>query len=244
MKKALLFAIAIAALALAGTACYKTRNLGQTEQVEARKTETVAYLSDIERRIAMFIVPVNYTTNGPWTSFELKASTNNFCHKAADGSPIGEDVFMQYFMDSDVADVGGTYNGAILDHAKSYTRIPNTLFVTNGVSRHLEEVVVLIDSCDLVRYQEKWEEDAKWLTWHNNNLMWIYGRGGRVYDEEGHGSKPMWRPIAPARWYKEMPNWAQLADDEYYTHNPTNAPAAEELDIPPIVDFGNVTPGN
>ena len=118
MKKALLFAIAIAALALAGTACYKTRNLGQTEQVEARKTETVAYLSDIERRIAMFIVPVNYTTNGPWTSFELKASTNNFCHKAADGSPIGEDVFMQYFMDSDVADVGGTLNGAVLDHAK------------------------------------------------------------------------------------------------------------------------------
>lgn len=253
MKKVLLFAVAIAALALSGTAFYKTRDIGQKMTVESRKTETVAYLSDIERRIAMFIVPVNYTTNGPWTGFELKASTNNFWHGVAEEIP--ESVYMQYFMDSDVADTGGLFNeDCRRDRAKlyicnenredqglefrSYTRIPNTLFVTNGISRHIEEVVVLIDSCDLERYPEKWEEDAKWLTWHNNNLMWIYGRKGRAFWEEAHGSKPMWRPIAPVRWFKEMPNWAQLADEEYYIHNPTNI-ITEELDIPPVVDFGN-----
>lgn len=247
MKKVILFAIAIAALALSGTAFYKTRNLGQAVRAEAKSTETVAYLSDIERRIAMFIVPVNYTTNGPWTGFELKASTNNFCHGLPGEPEIPESVFMQYFMDSDIADTGDAFPR---DRAKlyicnekrddqglekrSYTRIPNTLFVTNGVSRHLEEVVVLVDSHDLVRYPEDWNEDAKWLTWHNNNLMWIYGRKGRVFWEEAHGSKPMWRPIAPVRWFKQIPNWAQLADAEYYEHFPTNS-VEEEIDIPPVI---------
>lgn len=248
MKKILLFAITVAALALSGTAFYKTRDIGQKVTVESRKTETVAYLSDFERRIAMFIVPVNYTTNGPWTSFELKASTNNFCHGRMNEIP--EEVFMQYFMDSDVADVGG--DQTFRDRAKlyvvnegkadiglekrSYTRIANTS-VLHGI-RHVEEVVVLVDAHDLIRHPEEWKCDNPWLTSLNEHLMWIYGRKGIGQWEEAHGSKPMWRPVAPVRWFKEMPNWSQLADEEYYQHFPTNAPVAvnENGDPPPVVE--------
>lgn len=272
MKRTLLSAFLVAFLALAGAACYKVHQIGQPTQIEAKKTETIAYLSDLERRIAMFIIPVNYTTNGPWTSFELKASTNDFWHGTHQEIP--ESVYMQYFMDSDVADVGGNFNGNCpRDRAKlyicnvnlpdqglearSYTRIANTLQlnpISNATAniraddwnpsnyppnpqprwRHVEEIVVLVDSCDLVRYPEDWNEDANWLTWHNNNLMWVYGRKGRTWWEEAHGSKPMWRPIAPVRWFKEMPNWAQLADEEYYKHNPDKAP------VPDIVDEGQI----
>lgn len=280
MKRILPFVIAIAALALAGFTLYKTKNIGKGTVLGANarseQEETVAYLSDFERRIAMFIVPVNYTTNGPWTAFELKASTNDFCHGRPGGQQIPERVYMQYFMDSDVADTGGLFNpDCMRDRAKlyicnenledvglefrSYTRIANTLQLNptpnKGVrdgewdpddyapnplprSRHVEEVVVLIDTCDLVRYPEPggWAAtNGVWLTWNNNNLMWVYGRKGNSWWEEAHGTKPMWRPIAPVRWFKEMPNWAQLADEEYYIHHPTNAPTAvnENGDPPP-----------
>ena len=241
MKKTLFALITIAVLAGIGFGIRKVATPRLTEEPRPSVTppvvETVAYLSDLERRIAMFIVPVNYTTNGPWAGFELKASTNNFCHKAADGSPIEERVFMQYFMDSDVADTAPPHmdgacprdkaklyicnevrNDQGLEH-RSYTRIPNTASIT----RHIEEVVVLVDSHDLIRYPEDWKQPAQWLTWHNNNLMWIYGRKGGTWWEEAYGTKPMWRPIAPVRWFKEIPNWAQLADEEYYEHFSTNA---------------------
>lgn len=271
MKKILLFAITVAALALSGAAFYKTRNLGQESLAEAKSTETVAYLSDLDRRIAMFIVPVNYTTNGPWCGFELKASTNDFCHGRMNEIP--ERVFMQYFMDSDVADVGGEFNEQCpRDRAKlyicnewrddqglearSYTRIANTLDMRYDPSnvmirgdwvdtrhdlefgqarrRHIEEVVVLVDACDLVRYPEELDCDDAWLTCLNQNLMWVYGRKGRAFWEEAHGSKPMWRPIAPVRWFKEMPNWAQLADEEYYLHHPEEAP------VVPVPDHNDI----
>ena len=264
MKKALITILVLAALAGIGLGVRKavvTSPSAKVEQETARNTEIVAYLSDFERRIAMFIVPVNYTTNGPWTSFELKASTNDFCHGRANEIP--ESVFMQYFMDSDVADTGGMFNeNCMRDKAKlyicnvwqgdeglehrSYSRIGNTLQLNptpnKGIrdgewdpddyppnpqvrNRHVEEIVVLIDSCDLIRHPEPggWAAtNGVWLTWHNNNLMWVYGRKGNSWWEEAHGSKPMWRPIAPVRWFKEMPNWAQLADEEYYIHHPTN----------------------
>ena len=144
-----------------------------------------------------------------------------------------------------------------LEH-RSYTRIANTLQLNptpnKGVRdgewsaddyapnpsprrRHVEEIVVLVDSHDLIRYPEDWNEEPKWLTWHNNNLMWIYGRKGRTWWEEAHGTKPMWRPIAPVRWFKEIPNWAQLADEEYYEHFPTNVLTGvnENGDAPPEV---------
>ena len=169
MKKTLFALITIAVLAGIGFGIRKVATPRLTEEPRPSVTppvvETVAYLSDLERRIAMFIVPVNYTTNGPWAGFELKASTNNFCHKAADGSPIEERVFMQYFMDSDVADTAPPHmdgacprdkaklyicnevrNDQGLEH-RSYTRIPNTASIT----RHIEEVVVLVDSHDLIR---------------------------------------------------------------------------------------------
>ena len=251
MKKTLFALMAIAVLAGIGFGIRKVATPRLAEEPSPKAVEKIAYLSDLERRIAMFIIPVNYTTNGPWTSFELKASTNNFCHGRMNEIP--EEVFMQYFMDSDVADVGGLGSDQTFrDRAKlyvvnegkgdmglekrSYTRIANTA-VLHGI-RHVEEVVVLVDAHDLIRHPEEWKCDNPWLTSLNEHLMWIYGRKGIGQWEEAHGSKPMWRPVAPVRWFKEMPNWSQLADEEYYQHFPTNAPVAvnENGDPPPVVE--------
>ena len=253
LKKVVLPAMAVIVVAVVafmvvvGVALHKDGHASGSGQMglESRPTASMAYMSDIQnaldKRIAMFVIPVNYTTNGPWTSFELKASTNNFYHGHTNEIP--EEVYMQYFMDSDVADVGGLGSDQTFrDRAKlyvvnegkadiglekrSYTRIANTA-VLYGI-RHVEEVVVLVDAHDLIRHPEEWKCENPWLTSLNEHLTWIYGRKGVSQLEEARGSKPMWRPVAPVCWFKEMPNWSQLADEEYYQHFPTNAPAEVE----------------
>ena len=159
------------------------------------------------KRIAMFIIPVNYATNGNFTGFELKASTNNFSHAAGT-----EDTRLQFYSQSEVADKGADYGnnwdkmkmyvgtgyGSSWD-VRAYTKIGNTI----DWGYELRNVVVLVDASCIVKHP------GDWLREDNEDLMWCYLRNMNNDAEHEDGStKTLWHPIAPVRWFSELPNWA------------------------------------
>ena len=174
--------------------------------------------------IAMFLVPVNYTMSGPYTQFELKASTNNFSHG------VSEDVRLQFYAQSEIADRGGKpYTNSVAPHynttydkmwifactyhstedVRSYTFIENTM-PGYGWTNTMTTVCVLVDTSCLRRH---YEDGGAWLSEDNQDLMWCWHRyryNNNSYEREneydGHG---LWRPIAPIRWFTKMPSWAE-----------------------------------
>ncbi len=161
------------------------------------------------RRIAMFIIPVNSETNGIFCGFELKASTNNFSHAADEAARL------QYYAQSEIADTGmegtniwdririytGTSHGT--DDVRAYTRIPNTI----EWPWPLTSVVALVDASCLVRHPS-----GDWLREDNEEIVWCYLRNRALsppYERESGTAHGLWRPIAPVRWYKELPPWAR-----------------------------------
>lgn len=162
--------------------------------------------------IAMFVIPVNHETGGSFTGFELKATTNNFSHLTT------EDVRLQYYAQSEVADTGretpyvidrmrmytGTWYGT--EDVRAYTPIPNTLDWTHK----LMSVVVLVDASCLERHP-----DGGWLNSENRELIWCYTRNSNFsYEKEPGTDASLWRPIAPVRWYRELPEWARYEGEQ------------------------------
>ena len=157
------------------------------------------------KRIAMFIIPVNCETNGPFTGFELKASTNNFSHAAGT-----ENTRLQFYAQSEVADTGengwdkmkmyiGTSHLSSYD-VRAYTKLSNTL----TYSYDLCSVVVLVDASCLVKHPE-----GDWLREDNEDLMWCYMRNTSGGVEYEYGTeRTLWRPVAPVKWFSRLPNWA------------------------------------
>lgn len=160
-----------------------------------------------EKKYALFMVPVNLTTNGTFNGFELKASTNNFMKS----SPTNE-VSPQFYSQSEYANIGGTNNSTevIMDKmwlfacsrhlgdVRAYHWITNTIEYTF----HLETVAVLVEQNCLERYPE-----GDWLKESNQNLMWSWARHRN--GEVGIYTDRVWRPIMPVRWYEKCPNWAK-----------------------------------
>ena len=161
------------------------------------------------RRIAMFVIPVNAETSGTFAGIELKASTNNFSHA------VEEDVRLQYYAQGEIADTGevGTNRWDRMklfvctahagDDARAYHAISNTLAWTH----QLTSVVALVDADCLVRHP-----DGDWLRDDNDELSWCYLRtrnNSPAFEQESGTSRGLWRPVAPARWFRELPSWAR-----------------------------------
>ena len=161
------------------------------------------------KRIAMFIIPVNREPmSTSFVGFELKASTNNFSHAAGT-----EDTRLQFYSQSEVADKDaswgnnwdkmkiyvGTGYGSSWD-VRAYTKIGNTI----DWGHELRNVVVLVDASCIVKHP------GDWLREDNEDLMWCYLRNtnGDGGEQEEGSTKTLWHPIAPVRWFSEMPNWA------------------------------------
>ena len=172
------------------------------------------------KRIAMFIVPVNQKpqinsfNSYPAYGFELKATTNNFARAANEAAKL------QFYAQSEIADTGSPASGSSLgiDRMKLYMtttnetsdirsldRIDNTI---PFVGKELQEVVVLVDATCLVRHPE---DNGAWLSEDNEDLTWCYLRDDAndgvetCYDSD----RPLWRPIAPVKWFRELPSWAR-----------------------------------
>lgn len=142
-----------------------------------------------------------------FAGFELKASTNNFSHAAGT-----EETLLQFYSQSEVADKGADYGnnwdkmkmyvgtgyGSSWD-VRAYTKIGNTI----DWGHELRNVVVLVDASCIVKHP------GDWLREDNEDLMWCYMRNMNNDAEHEDGStKTLWNPIAPVRWFSELPNWA------------------------------------
>ena len=218
--KALLSAIAAMALAALAASMFLRSRLAEPvdeSRLEDRQTDTVAYLSDMEAGIAMFVVPVNFSTNGHYGGFEIKASTNNFDRVVS--RAVGNDAgTVAFYAQSAWADPD-SYGDSTLDHMKifacnllgdrdyrSYCWITNTLVHT----RHMDSVIVLVDAECLVRNPGTNSlGNSTWMNSMNCDLNWVYCRTADGTIEAAPGSEHMahWRPIAPVRWFKTMPVW-------------------------------------
>lgn len=162
-----------------------------------------------EKRVAMFIVPVNEGPPFTYKGFELKCSTNNF------SSAASETVKLQFYAQSEIADSG---IGSTIDKMKlfactsyfddtrdlrSYSPIGNTIDFHND----LYSVVVLVDVSCLKRHPEA---NGAWLSDDNEDLAWCYLRDkSNDVEREELTDGPLWRPIAPVKWFKEVPSWAR-----------------------------------
>lgn len=194
--------------------------------------------------VALFIIPLNYTSSGAYEHFELKASTNNFYAVESIGNSTEQEyVRLQYYSQSEIADKGisipeteglggevkpnssldrmwifactgfhdnpsiGSFSGDV----RSWYYIGSTLC---GIGRWLHKpttIAVLVDTTCLERHKES--RGGEWLSKENQELVWSWTRyyydGTERHSEtESGGTRPLWRPIAPDRWYSEIPGWA------------------------------------
>lgn len=172
----------------------------------------IRHLTIAPKRVAMFIIPVNNeAANTTYKGFELKASTNNFSHSTS------EFIRLQYYSQSQIASTGSTEGGGIdkmklfvctskdSDDPRKYRKIEDTAIDWTNA---LTSVVVLVDTSCLIRHPEI---DDEWLLDGNEELIWCYLRiriNDPRYECENGTSNPLWRPIAPVRWFSEMPKWA------------------------------------
>lgn len=179
--------------------------------------DTVVHNTSSENgRIAMFLLPLNYTVHGQWEQFELKASTNNFSHL------VPEDVRLQYYAQSEIADTGADKDGVVYDttldkmllydtgtaeDVRAYRYVGNTMPVA-GHTNHIMTAVVLVDTGCLKRHPE----GVRWLDEGNKDLCWVwhryYYRGDVTVRETNEFGRVYWRPVAPVRWFSEFPNWS------------------------------------
>ena len=221
LMKRFLAPLLVIAVVAGSIVFYMKRSVNIVEEpVSAKAAETFAYLSDIEFRIPMFIIPVNYTTDGNYTGFELKATTNRW------DTRYDEVIDMQYYAQSDALSVlpvrprgeplrGITTDGMLLyvcmnpnNSEFSQTRSTTPITSTTVCSNKLTSVTVLIDTSCLRRYPEDESDPSSiWMKNTNAELQWIYARKGPSGYESQNGCI-LWRPIEPVRWFKELPGWA------------------------------------
>lgn len=184
---------------------------------EARVSEQVAYTSDIKGHIAMFVVPINYSTNGHRNGFEMKASLNNFNRPVPRATGPNDSTTLAFYSQSATADkdipgedkmkvfVANFEQNHTRDY-RSYCYITNTL----DYRKWFNYAIVLIDKECLVRNTELDDRgESVWLHSMNNDLIWVYGRLSNT-DRERNPEAPtisLWTPIQPVRWFTKMPNW-------------------------------------
>lgn len=173
--------------------------------------------SSRNKTIAMFIIPLNMPSLTPamfspeytFAGFELKASTNNFNGVSQNPSLI------QFYSDSAVADQDGSslpgFTGdkmklftcnPLASEFRAYSYIGNTS--TSALFDYsVESVVVIIDASCLRRHP-----GGGWLSESNENLSWCFIRTSFADEHEELYDGQFWHPIAPVRWFGEMPEWA------------------------------------
>ena len=159
--------------------------------------------SAAEKRVAMFILPLNITTNERYTCIELKATTNNFsigaphraravyyCHTASLELGDGARAYVESF------------EGSANDQ-RSYVSVadsedPDVL----ATLPRSPAIVILVDVASCRRTNGAWLSDA------NDELLWTYARGTLAGREEDGSGRAMWRPCSPVRWLSQVPRWA------------------------------------
>lgn len=158
------------------------------------------------KRYALFIIHLNpNSASHPFSDIELKATVNNYygdsmkfyCASVANGDPARgdnppweHDWCRLYILSSKVdTDV------------RRWKRIRNTADLETYNPRDL---AIIVDP-DLFRRGQ----GSDWCAESNDELIWSYVRitpSGAEMDEGG--TKQLWRPTMPVKWYTSLPAWA------------------------------------
>lgn len=197
--KRIAFAVCASALAASALAD-RAANQGWVERNFARRADVAD-----EGRCALLFVDLNDETGGSWRSFELKASVDNFTgpmtfwaiSDEADGYTEGthrimgsrpEDGMLVYELSAQLPGADG----------RAWTRLPSTLFHV-GPNPRRYAVIVSPDLC---------ADGGDWLRERNGEIVWSYARcdaSGPECDDQGN---VVWTPVQPAKWYLDLPAWA------------------------------------
>ena len=79
------------------------------------------------------------------------------------------------------------YTSSILDLANPYP----------------QKVVVILDPSKF-----KHTPDNSWCNEKNQDLNWVFLRGGLTQFERDFNGQYIWRPIRPVKWFDDLPDWA------------------------------------
>lgn len=152
------------------------------------------------KRYAMLIVPLNWDdVQRYYTDIELKASTNNFtaarghdtlvfhCCSHLIGEPDWPDDDMRIYVEN---------------HPDEAKKRMYTAYTTRS-DWYPTHLICIIDAsmCHFT-------QDHSWLDADNDELVWTYARGTLDGNEVDDNGAILWRPIAPVRWFSELPAWA------------------------------------
>lgn len=153
------------------------------------------------KRYAMLIVPLNWDdVQRYYTDIELKASTNNFtaarghdtlvfhCCSHLIGEPDWPDDDMRIYVEN---------------HPDEAKKRMYTAYTTRS-DWYPTHLICIIDAsmCHFT-------QDHSWLDADNDELVWTYARGTLDGNEVDDNGAILWRPIAPVRWFSELPAWAK-----------------------------------
>lgn len=217
MKTKLLILAIIVALGIGAFGIRKSFSTSTSKPTgEPRATEAVAYLSDLDATIAMFVVPVNFSTNGHWSGFELKASTNNFHRMTARGDSQALEDLLFYSQSGEAntgIDCGDRMKVFVSNFEQNHTRdYRSYCYITNttAYTEWYDNAIVLVDLECLGRNSETNSRgESVWLHKVNDDLVWVYARLGNNDREMNPRTQrvSLWKPIQPVRWFKKMPNW-------------------------------------
>jgi hypothetical protein len=134
-----------------------------------------------------YMYPVfELSLGGPWTDFEIKASTNNFAslvyfYMSSATNDIADDMSpLTYFVDDYASDVRKWVSAP--------PHVPIATLITNPLTE--VETVVFMPS-----------NTGTWMRKSNTKLVWSYARYGAIgYETNATGTTSHWQPIRPQSW--------------------------------------------
>lgn len=132
---------------------------------------------------------------GPYTDFELKASTNNFSSlvyyvMSSSASPVaGDPDVWVYFTDDYATDV------------RKWNRATNAVSIGSQVSNTSSSEVEYVVVCPSHSCEVDW---STWMSPATSNLVWSFVRyDGAATEKNASGTKEHWNPVVPVEWRKE-----------------------------------------
>lgn len=163
----------------------------------------------------------NFTAADEWdrivfwslsTIADVIPSTNGTDIVRSDGMRLYIENLPQYYdqFATNIIDKSLMPTNSMSIDSRRYTRISNSLAVDNayvletGDPYYVASYVVIVDA-DLCRSHLPTKE---WLSNENDELIWTYSRATSASVEKDQHGRILWRPIAPVKWFKTLPKWA------------------------------------
>lgn len=181
------------------------------------------------RRYPMFIlhlnIPTEFDEHGQVTKstyfsgFELKASTNDFSH--AIGTTENTRLLFwcasHMYAENHPAVVGGdggmdSRASMLVFMCESYPddyRAWVPIHSENALTLYPEYVAIILDIEKFTR-----TPDNTWCDSKNDEIVWSFMRFTNDSCQKGTSGYPVWNPIQPVKWLKDIPNW--VIEKGYY----------------------------